>query len=62
MITTASDARHVINKLRSTIRIATCIVLARTFYEYSGWDGEIEFARYRWRGKSWKIPKGSIEE
>jgi hypothetical protein len=49
-------------KLRSTIRITASIFMARTFGQYlhSGWDGKIDYAKYRWRGQEWIIPLGPI--
>ena len=46
------------SKLFSTLRIVVTLFMARTFgrYEHSGWNGEFEYARYRWAGKSWVIP------
>lgn len=51
-------------KLLHTIRIAATLTLARTFgtYEHSVWNGEFNYARYAWRGKSWAIPTSPIEE
>jgi hypothetical protein len=36
--------------------------MARMFGEYhhSGWNGQVEFARYRWRGEEWLIPTGPL--
>jgi hypothetical protein len=50
-------------KLWHTMKLAGCMVMARTFgkYEISGWDGTVDFAVYRWRGKSWFIPLGPID-
>ena len=30
-------------------------------YRHSGWNGEVSFARYRWRGKEWFFPTGPLE-
>lgn len=45
-------------KALDTIRLTLTLALARTFGQYihSGWNGEFEYARYRWRGKEWVIP------
>jgi hypothetical protein len=52
-----------LRKLRSTARILLALGLARTFGEYvhSGWNGEFDFTRYRWRGKEWIIPTSAVE-
>lgn len=51
---------HALRKLSRTIKIAATMALARTFgtYEHSGWNGEFDYCRYTWRGKSWVIPQG----
>ncbi len=45
-------------KLRRTLRICYCTLMARTFgrYDHSGHDGVSEYAQYQWRGASWRIP------
>lgn len=55
--------KHFIRKLASTVRILTCLGMARTFgqYQHSGWDGDINYARYSWRGREWIIPTGPAE-
>lgn len=55
---------HWLKKLGRTVCILSCLFMARMFgrYEYSGFDGEIEYCRYRWRGRSWVIPTGSVED
>lgn len=37
-----SRLKHAATKLHSTVRIVSCLALARTFgvYEHSGWDGD----------------------
>jgi hypothetical protein len=49
-------------KFCHTLRILFCLGMARTFgrYEYSGWNGEIDYAQYQWRGRSWLIPTSCI--
>jgi len=56
--------RHFFRKLRSTLCIATTLVLARTFgkYEVSIGDGGLCYAKYRWRGKVWAFPTEPIED
>lgn len=59
-----------LRKLRSTLRIAATLILARTFgrYEHSIYEhsfyghGGISYAKYEWRGKHWAFPTGPIEE
>lgn len=55
-----SDVLHALKKLRGTLGILANLGLARTFgaYQYSGWNGEVNFARYHWRGRDWLIPTG----
>ena len=50
-------------KLWHTLKLASCMVMARMFGEYqnSGWDGNVDFAIYHWRGRSWFIPLGAID-
>lgn len=54
---------HFIRKLGRTVLILSCLFCARMFgqYQHSGFDGTIEFARYRWRGVDWIIPTGCAE-
>lgn len=49
---------HFISKLRSTLSILATLFMARTFGELqnNGWNGEFDFATYRWRGSDWTIP------
>jgi len=53
-----------LRKLCGTIRILARLGMARTFGEYihSGWNGEISYARYRWRGREWIVPTGHAED
>lgn len=55
---------HTLRKLGRTVRILTLLGLARMFgrYEYSGHDGTINFARYRWWGRSWIIPTSAVDD
>lgn len=55
---------HFIRKLLRTIRVMSCLGMARMFGEYrhSGWNGEFNYARYVWRGKEWIIPTGPVNE
>lgn len=50
-------------KLRSTIRILWCLLMARTFgdYQYSE-DGpnSAPYAIYEWRGEYWAVPTGPV--
>jgi hypothetical protein len=52
-----------LRKLGRTIRLLFCLGAARMFgtYRNSGWDGEINYARYTWRGRDWIIPTGPVE-
>lgn len=45
-------------KLTQTLKIAATLVLARTFgrYIHSGWNGDFEYAKYKWRGREWCVP------
>jgi hypothetical protein len=54
---------HTLKKLASTIHILACLFAAKTFgeYESGGWNGEIDYCRYRWRGKSWIIPTSAVD-
>ena len=48
-----------LQKLLSTLRIVSTLVLARTFGEYktSAWEHDIgSVALYNWRGKVWAFP------
>jgi hypothetical protein len=49
-------------KVLSTARICATLFMARTFgrYMFSGWNGDCDFAVYRWRGENWMIPTGPI--
>lgn len=55
--------KHFLRKLRSTTRLLANLWMARTFGEYvhSGWNGQVEYARYRWRGQEWLIPTSPID-
>lgn len=55
---------HRLKKLRRTIRMLSCLFMAQMFgeYQHSGWNGKIDYARYRWRGKDWIIPTSAIDE
>lgn len=50
--------RHTIRKFASSVRVAWCSLMARTFgvYVHSGWDGVNEYSQYRWRDQEWRIP------
>ncbi len=52
------------HKLRSTVSILITLGLARTFgvYDTSIWDGQMHYARYRWRGRLWAFPTSPIKE
>lgn len=54
---------HWLHKFRGTVAILTKLGMARMFgqYEHSAWNGEISYARYRWRGETWIIPTGPVE-
>ena len=49
--------RHAIKKFRSTLGICARIIMARTFgqYVHSGWNGQNDYARYRWRDRDYFI-------
>lgn len=53
-----------LRKLASTARIVATLAMARTFgtYEITVFDGELTYAKYRWRGQTWAIPTGPMEE
>ena len=55
---------HALRKFASTFRILATLAMARTFgrYERTVWNGELQYARYRWRGRSWAIPTHPIDE
>jgi hypothetical protein len=55
--------KHFCRKLMGTVRILSDLGMARTFgkYEHSGWNGDISYAQYRWRGKTWIIPTSPVE-
>ena len=48
---------HAVKKFASTLRICAGIIMARTFgqYVHSGWNGQCDYARYRWRGRDYFI-------
>lgn len=50
-------------KLIDTTRICATLFMARMFgrYEHSGWDGERDYARYVWRGKTWAFPTAPMD-
>ncbi len=52
-----------LRKALSTVRLMMSMGLARTFGEYvnSGWNGDFEYHRYRWRGEEWVIPSGPVK-
>jgi len=55
---------HFIRKLRSTLRIAFTLALARTFgeYQHSVHDsGGLTYAIYRWRDQEWPFPTAPLE-
>lgn len=45
-------------KIANTIKICVTLFMARTFgrYVHSVWDGELDYAKYAWRGKTWAFP------
>lgn len=51
-------------KLLNTLRILVCLGLARMFgeYQHSGWNGDCNFARYRWCGKEWIVPTSPVND
>lgn len=55
--------RHWLSKLCRTVSLLSKFLMARMFGEYvhSGWNGQVSFARYRWRGEEWLIPTGPLE-
>ncbi|WP_213287560.1 hypothetical protein [Bradyrhizobium sp. sGM-13] len=56
--------KHFLRKLASTVRILACMGMARTFgkYEHTVWDHGLNYARYRWRDRTWAIPTSHLEE
>lgn len=51
------------SKIISTIKIGITLMMARTFgtYVHTVWNGQFDYARYEWRGKSWAFPTTPIE-
>lgn len=58
-----TERKRLTRKLVSTARILFALGMARTFGEYvhSVYDGELDCAVYKWRGRSWVIPTGPKE-
>lgn len=54
---------HILRKLRSTLSILATLFMARTFgrYEHTVFDGDMEYARYVWRGEVWAFPTTAME-
>ena len=54
---------HFLRKLRSTLSILATLFMARTFgrYEHTVFDGDMEYARYTWRGEVWAFPRTAME-
>jgi hypothetical protein len=50
-------------KFANTLRLCASLLMARTFgrYLHSGWNGDVEYARYEWRGREWVIPTGPAD-
>lgn len=48
---------HALKKFGSTLAICARIIMARTFgdYVHSGWNGQSDYCRYRWRGNDYFI-------
>lgn len=59
----AAFSRANFRKAASTVKILFCLGMARTFGEYhhSIWDGRVNYAVYRWRGRTWAIPTTPME-
>lgn len=59
-----SDVGWWLRKLARTVRTLSCLFAAQMFGEYvhNVGGGEIEYARYRWRGRDWGIPTGPLED
>lgn len=57
------DIAHFCKKLVRVTRTLCCLFAAQMFgrYIHSGWNCEISFARYEWRGREWIIPTGPVE-
>lgn len=51
------DARFHTVKFFKTLRMCWRLMMARTFGQYihSGWNGQNDYARYRWRGHDYFI-------
>lgn len=51
-------------KLANTLKLCATLFMARTFgkYEHTVWNGEFDYARYTWRGRSWAFPTSPIDE
>lgn len=59
-----NNCLFLIRKLRRTLWMASCLILARTFgaYCYSvGGAGEPDYAVYLWRGKRWCFPTEPLD-
>lgn len=54
---------HFTRKLIKTIRLLYTLFCARMFGQYihSGWNGDFEYAQYKWRGKEWVTPTEPID-
>lgn len=54
---------HRTRKLGRTVRMLWMLGCARMLgkYVHSGWDGSVEYARYRWRGREWIIPTTEVQ-
>lgn len=48
---------HALRKFKSTLAICGRILMARTFgkYAHSGWNGQNDYALYRWRDRDYFI-------
>ncbi len=58
------ETAHSLRKAFSTAKILFCLGMARTFgvYVHTVWNGQFDYAVYRWRGKTWAIPTATIED
>lgn len=54
--------QHARRKLLSTCRILLNLGMARTFgrYLHSEWNGEMDYAVYEWRGRTWAFPTSPL--
>lgn len=57
------NLRHFVKKCVRVTRTLAQLWCAQMFGEYihSGWNGEIDYARYNYKGKEWIIPTSAVQ-